>query len=490
MFTLMLGDFPNSRTVYRKLWDVRVERYGEKDRRTLEAYFKYIKSTPLEYIKSLEVDYFDVQLSELRKLRSLIGDGATNLDLALDVECEIGNVSISHFFPREIFQDALRQLKQTLIRMENLYGTNSPRLTRILKLLARAEEQDRQSGQRQQHGREDMKTDNSKTLKKLLGGDLMPDGLIEDEAVYADWLSPLESLDESDRLLARILICWRLSLAGQAGNLDAKTAAGDLRRRITQEIRSDCNLRCGFGLPIKSAYSLFGRQAFTLRQIRESFGRDTYPHFFSNEDVGPLMTFPNPDQPIILPFLIYDLQGIARVFIKNFAEDLRGDPAYEALVDKITNSLGDDSDDPAPSLLDKELQDHVTKKYQNWRNFYSKATYVDVNESWAYGREPAENWAILKFLPDGTRGHEAYKDELEKFNEVTGFLELLRTGRHFDAATFLLTTRVNADRTSRLLRLICWAIPEIGGDCKETLKILEKIVGDDVWWEDPFRIPH
>lgn len=333
-----------------------------------------------------------------------------------------------------------------------------------------------------------MKTDNSKTLKKLLGGDLMPDGLIEDEAVYADWLSPLESLDESDRLLARILICWRLSLAGQAGNLDAKTAAGDLRRRITQEIRSDCNLRCG--LPIKSAYSLFGRQAFTLRQIRESFGRDTYPHFFSNEDVGPLMTFPNPDQPIILPFLIYDLQGIARVFIKNFAEDLRGDPAYEALVDKITNSLGDDSDDPAPSLLDKELQDHVTKKYQNWRNFYSKATYVDVNESWAYGREPAENWAILKFLPDGTRGHEAYKDELEKFNEVTGFLELLRTGRHFDAATFLLTTRVKADRTSRLLRLICWAIPEIGGDCKETLKILEKIVGDDVWWEDPFRIPH
>lgn len=160
MFTLMLDDFPNSRTVYRKLWDVRVERYGEKDRRTLEAYFKYIKSTTLEYVKSLgEVDYFDVQLSELRKLRSLIGDGATNLDLALDVECEIGNVSISHFFPREsIFQDALRQLKQTLIRMENLYGTNSPRLTRILKLLARAEEQDRQYGQRQQPGREDTKT--------------------------------------------------------------------------------------------------------------------------------------------------------------------------------------------------------------------------------------------------------------------------------------------------------------------------------------------
>ena len=141
MFTLILGDFPNSRTVYRKLWDVRVERYGEKDRRTLESYFKYIKSTPLEYIKSLEVDYFDVQLSELRKLRSLIGDGATNLDLALDVECKIWIVSITWFLPSEsIFQDALRQLKQTLIRMENLYGTNSPRLTTILILLARAEE--------------------------------------------------------------------------------------------------------------------------------------------------------------------------------------------------------------------------------------------------------------------------------------------------------------------------------------------------------------
>lgn len=357
-----------------------------------------------------------------------------------------------------------------------------------------------------------MKTDNSKTLKKLLGGDLMPDGLIEDEAVYADWLSPLESLDESDRLLARILICWRLSLAGQAGNLDAKTAAGDLRRRITQEIRSDCE-----------NYSYENEKAAYASRQRVMF-------LYHGSSL----------------FSVLGARGTAGAFIQNFAEDLKGDPAYEAMKEKHREEDWDPKESgKLLSVLSGGLSDHpsavadVVNKAKlaevemlaklaevemlarssgldaalecasdfsgiaisNWfldRSVESSiyvgdcplAAYVDINYDWALsGKEGAPQLRIAAVAVRNLPISNILSGNIIEQNEDLAryvALELLRAGRHFAAATVLLPERVRRDvmRVSRLVCLICWAIPEIGGDCKETLKILEKIVGDDIKWED------